>query len=74
MMLLTAIGMRAQQDVSFGHYWAMESSFNPGSVGKEDKLNFQMILINKDDEVTCTYGLIDEFSLENPFYTLRFIE
>jgi type IX secretion system PorP/SprF family membrane protein len=31
--------MRAQQDVSFGHYWAMEPSFNPASVGKEDKLN-----------------------------------
>ena len=39
MMLLTTVGMRAQQDVSFGHYWAMEPSFNPGSVGKEDKLN-----------------------------------
>ena len=38
-MLLTAVGMRAQQDVSFGHYWAMEPSFNPASVGKEDKLN-----------------------------------
>ena len=39
MVLLTAVTMRAQQDVSFGHYWAMEPSFNPGSVGKEDKLN-----------------------------------
>ena len=38
-LLLTAVAMRAQQDVSFGHYWAMEPSFNPGSVGKEDKLN-----------------------------------
>ena len=38
-LLLTAVGMRAQQDVSFGHYWAMEPSFNPASVGKEDKLN-----------------------------------
>jgi thiamine biosynthesis lipoprotein len=44
------------------------------SFGKEDKMNFQMILINKDDEVIATYGLIDEFSLENPYYTLRFIE
>ena len=38
-LLLTTVGMRAQQDVSFGHYWAMEPSFNPASVGKEDKLN-----------------------------------
>ena len=44
------------------------------SFGKENKMNFQLILINKDDEVICTYGLIDEFSLENPYYTLRFIE
>ena len=31
--------VRAQYDVSFGHYWAMEPSFNPAAVGKEDKLN-----------------------------------
>jgi type IX secretion system PorP/SprF family membrane protein len=30
---------RAQYDVSFGHYWAMEPSFNPAAVGKEAKLN-----------------------------------
>ena len=30
---------RAQYDVSFGHYWAMEPSFNPAAVGKESKLN-----------------------------------
>lgn len=39
MLLLTAVGMRAQQDVAFAHYWAMEPSFNPAAVGKEDKLN-----------------------------------
>ena len=38
-LLLFVIAVRAQQDVSFGHYWAMEPSFNPASVGKEDKLN-----------------------------------
>lgn len=31
---------RAQYDVSFGHFWAMEPSFNPAAVGKESKLNF----------------------------------
>ena len=30
---------RAQYDVSFSHYWAMEPSFNPAAVGKEAKLN-----------------------------------
>ena len=38
-LLLLVMPVRAQQDVSFGHYWAMEPSFNPASVGKEDKLN-----------------------------------
>jgi len=38
-VLLFVLAVRAQQDVSFGHYWAMEPSFNPASVGKEDKLN-----------------------------------
>ena len=38
-LLLTAVGMRAQQDVAFAHYWAMEPSFNPAAVGKENKLN-----------------------------------
>lgn len=30
---------KAQYDVPFGHYWVMEPYFNPGSVGKESKLN-----------------------------------
>ncbi len=29
----------AQYDVVFSHYWAMEPSFNPATVGKENKLN-----------------------------------
>lgn len=29
----------AQYDVSFSHYWDMEPSFNPGAVGKQQKLN-----------------------------------
>ena len=37
--ILCACISRAQQDVSFAHYWAMEPSFNPASVGKESKLN-----------------------------------
>ena len=34
-----AATVRAQYDVSFAHYWAMEPSFNPATVGKEAKLN-----------------------------------
>ncbi|MBO4659973.1 MAG: type IX secretion system membrane protein PorP/SprF [Prevotella sp.] len=36
---LSAISANAQYDPVFSHYWAMESSFNPASVGKESKLN-----------------------------------
>ena len=37
--ILCAIIVDAQQDVAFAHYWVMEPSFNPASVGKEKKLN-----------------------------------
>ena len=36
MLMLTA---SAQQEPSFSHYWAMETSFNPAAAGKEKKLN-----------------------------------
>lgn len=29
----------AQQEPSFSHYWAMETSFNPAAAGKESKVN-----------------------------------
>ena len=39
LLILTAGRVRAQYDVDFAHYWAMEPSFNPAAVGKEAKLN-----------------------------------
>lgn len=39
LLSLAAVAARAQYDVSFSHYWAMEPSFNPAAVGKESKLN-----------------------------------
>ena len=36
---LAAVTVRAQYDVSFSHYWAMEPSFKPAAIGKEAKLN-----------------------------------
>ena len=39
LLALSALTTRAQYDVSFGHYWTMEPSFNPAAVGKESKLN-----------------------------------
>ena len=39
LLLSATVGVWGQYDVSFGHYWALEPSFNPASVGKESKLN-----------------------------------
>ena len=39
MLLLLVVGVRAQQEPSFAHYWAMEPSFNPAAVGKQSQLN-----------------------------------
>ena len=36
---LAEASVKAQYDPSYSHYWAMESSFNPASVGKGNKLN-----------------------------------
>ena len=35
---------------------------------------FDMILVNKDDQVICTKGLIEKFNLTNDRYTLSFVE
>ena len=39
LILFASVRVWAQYDVSFAHYWAMEPSFNPATVGKEAKLN-----------------------------------
>lgn len=39
LILFASVRVWAQYDVSFAHYWAMEPSFNPATVGKESKLN-----------------------------------
>ena len=38
LVCLTAISVKAQYDPSYSHYWAMEPSFNPATVGKDNKL------------------------------------
>lgn len=35
---------------------------------------FDMILINNENEIICTKGLIERFTLSNPDYTLRYVE
>ena len=37
--LLFTVGIRAQYDPSFSHYWAMETSYNPAAAGKSSLLN-----------------------------------
>jgi len=39
LLLSFCLETRAQYDVSFNHYWMMESGFNPAAAGKEDKIN-----------------------------------
>ena len=36
---VAVLGLRAQYDPSFSHYWAMEPSYNPAAVGKSSMLN-----------------------------------
>ena len=50
-------------------------------LGKNAALNywrtyrgFEMILITKDNEITCTKGLLENFTVSNKNYTLRYVE
>lgn len=59
----------AQYDPSFSHYWAMESSYNPAAVGKENKINvigaYNMSLVGFENNPKTMY-----FSGDLPFYFL----
>lgn len=35
---------------------------------------FEMILVNKDNQITCTKGLMEDFTLSNNSYTLKYTE
>ena len=69
-LLLAALTVQAQQDVSFGHYWAMEPSFNPASAGKEEKLNvviaYAMQLAGFEHNPKTMYAAADM-----PFYAMN---
>ncbi len=60
----------AQYDVSFSHYWAMEPSFNPAAVGKEDKLNiaaaYALQLAGFEHNPNTMYAAADM-----PFYAMK---
>lgn len=38
-LCLQTVMAMGQQEASFAHYWAMETSFNPAAAGKESKIN-----------------------------------
>lgn len=69
-MALAALTARAQYDVAFGHYWAMEPSFNPAAVGKEAKLNvaaaYALQMAGFTHNPNTMYAAADM-----PFYALR---
>lgn len=70
LLLLSVLKTSAQYDVSFGHYWSMESSFNPATVGKDAKLNFTgayaIQLAGFEHNPNTMYAAADM-----PFYALR---
>ena len=69
-MLMASAGAVAQYDPSFAHYWAMEPSFNPAAVGKENKINavgaYNMTLTGFENNPRTMYAAGDL-----PFYFLR---
>ena len=71
MILLSLVTVRVsvQYDVSFGHYWAMEPSFNPAAAGKEAVLNgavaYAIQLAGFEHNPNTMYAAADM-----PFYAL----
>ena len=68
-VLFAVLAARAQYDPSFSHYWAMETSFNPAAVGKQDKINvdvaYNMSLLGFENNPKTMYA-----SADLPFYFL----
>lgn len=69
-LLLAVLSVRAQYDVSFSHYWAMEPSFNPAAAGKESKINvngaYAMTLTGFENNPKTMY-----VGGDMPFYFLK---
>ncbi len=68
-MVVACLESKAQYDPSFSHYWAMETSFNPATVGKQDKINvaaaYSMALAGFTHNPKTMYA-----SADMPFYLL----
>lgn len=68
--LAAVLPARAQYDVSFSHYWALEPFFNPASVGKQSKINaaiaYNTTLSGFENNPKTMYAAADM-----PFYFLK---
>lgn len=62
-VLSLSVRLMAQYDAAFSHYWAMEPSFNPATVGKEVKLNavavYAIQLAGFDHHPNTMYASVD---------------
>ena len=69
-LLLGVLSVNAQYDPSFSHYFDMEPSFNPASVGKQAKLNvtgaYAIDLAGYEHNPRTMY-----VSADMPFYLLK---
>lgn len=71
LFLFLAIGMaKAQFDVSFSHYWALQQYYNPASVGRESKLSingaYNMSMVGFNNNPKTMY-----IGANMPFYTMK---
>ena len=66
-LLAACLEAKAQYDPSFSHYWAMQTSFNPAAVGKQEKINvnvaYNMSLVGFTHNPRTMYA-----SADMPFY------
>lgn len=69
-LFIAVLRVGAQYDASFSHYWAMEPSFNPAAVGKEQKINvtaaYNMTLTGFENNPRTMYAAGDM-----PFYFVK---
>ena len=43
LLLVACMEARAQYDPSLSHYWAMQTAYNPAAVGKQEKINMNVV-------------------------------
>ena len=68
-LFAACLDVKAQYDPSFNHYWAMQTSYNPAAVGKQEKINvnvaYNMSLVGFKRNPKTMYA-----SADLPFYLI----